>query len=53
MRKFKVWVSTGFVGSEREVIIEVDDEATEEEIYEYCADVIENMIESGWYEIYD
>lgn len=51
MRRIKVWVDTGTMGSDKEEIIEVEDDATEEDIKKEAEECIYNMINSGWCEI--
>jgi hypothetical protein len=48
MKRYIVYASTNKVGSECTDEIEVDDDATEEEIEEAARDVAFNMIEWGW-----
>jgi hypothetical protein len=47
-RKIIVSVSTGFVGCRKEEEIEVDDDATDEQIDEEARDVMLSMIEWNW-----
>lgn len=51
MRKFKVSVSTGYVGCDREDTFEIEETATENEISEAAQEVLFNMIEWGYTEI--
>lgn len=51
MRKIKLWVKTGFVGADYEEIIEVDDDATDEEIDEEARMFLFDNISYGWHGI--
>lgn len=51
MRKIKLWIETGFVGGDYEEIIEVDDNATDEEIWEEANIFLDEYIGHGWYEL--
>ncbi len=51
MRKIKLWIETGIVGGDFETIIEVDDDATEEEIEEEASLFLAEHISYGWDEI--
>ena len=53
MKKYKVSVSTGYVGSERTDIIEIEDDATEEQITEECMQSVYEMIDIGYWEVED
>lgn len=46
MRRIKLWVETGY-----EEIIEVDDDATDEEIDEEARMFLFDNISYGWYEV--
>lgn len=50
MRIIRVYVSTSKVGSRCETEIEVDDEATEEDITELAQEAMFGMIEWDWRE---
>ena len=50
MRKIKLWIETGFVGGDFEEIIEVDDNATDEEIWEEADIFLAEHISHGWCE---
>jgi len=49
MKKLNVFLSIGFVGATKEDEIEVEDDATEEQIQEALADWSSNYIDT-WYE---
>ena len=49
-KKIKLYVSTGMVGSEIEEVIEIEDDATEEEIKEMAKDWLFNTIDWGYWE---
>ena len=51
MRKIKLWVKTGFVGADYEEIIEVDDDATDEEIDEEARMFLFDNISYGYQEV--
>jgi len=51
MRKIKVGVNTKYVGSKVTKIIEVEDEATDDEIEELVNETLWGMIETYWEEI--
>lgn len=51
MKTIKVWVGTGYVGSLVKDTIEVEDDATEEEIDEMYQQWIWNVINAGWSEV--
>jgi len=53
MKKIKVYVDSGYVGCKNENVIEVEDDATEEEIEELAGEAIYEMIDIGWYEVDD
>ncbi len=51
MRKIKVSVSTGYIGCTSEDVIEVEDNATEDEINRLALDhMFDSMIDYGWSE---
>ena len=50
MKKIKCYVSTGMCGSEVEDIIEVNDNATQNEIKEAANDWLFNTIDWGYWE---
>lgn len=48
-KKLKVWVHTGYVHGYHEVIVDLDDGLTDDEIEDYARDVMhEQLIEWGW-----
>ncbi len=51
MKTIKVFVSTGYVGSERSDTFEVEDNATKEEISKIALEVMYEMIDFGWQEV--
>lgn len=51
MKKLKFYVSTGFVGSKREEIVEVEDNATDDEIQEEFNLWMWENISAGWLDI--
>ena len=51
MRKIKLWVETGYVGANYEEIIEVDDDATDEEIDEEARRFLFDNISYGYQEV--
>ena len=51
MRKIKLWVETGYVGANYEEIIEVDDDATDEEIDEEARMFLFDNISYGYQEV--
>ena len=51
MRKIKLWIETGFVGGDFEEIIEVDDNATDEEIWEEADIFLAEHISHRWSEL--
>ena len=54
MRIIKIWCDTGYVGSEREEIIKVPDDATEKEIEKEVLDVLlDVMVNYGYEEVKD
>ena len=53
MKKYRVWLNTGFAGVNNEDVIEIDDDATPEEIDEQCRDYAFNDIDWGYEEIED
>lgn len=50
MKKIRMFLNTGFVGCKRSEVVEFEDEATEEEIDEYCKEWMHEHIEYGWHE---
>ena len=50
MRKIKLWLETGFIGGDFTEIIEVDDDATDEEIWEEVEMFEAEHISYGWSE---
>lgn len=50
MRKITVYIETGFAGSDRQETIEVDDDATEEEIDDIAREVFFNQCNYSWSE---
>jgi hypothetical protein len=44
----KVWVSTGLVGADREVDIEIEDGSSDAEIQVAAREAMFEMIEWGW-----
>lgn len=48
MKKIRVYVSTGIVGSKRTDEIEVPDDADEDTIDEMARDMMFEMIDWGW-----
>lgn len=54
MRKFKVWVDTGQLGSEKEEEFEMEDDATEKEIKKEALEILfNNLINYGYNELED
>ena len=51
MRKIKVYATTNYVGCKSEDTFEVSDDATDNEINEMAQEYIEEMIDTGWYEV--
>ena len=51
MKKFKFYVDTGFVGSQREDTFEFDDDVTEEEINETFEGWVWETINAEWSEV--
>jgi len=51
MKKIKAYVNYGFVGADREKIIEVDDDATEEEINELIWEWATDCVYPVWNEV--
>ena len=51
MRKIKLWVEIGYVGADYEEIIDVDDDATDEEIWEEADMFLVENISYGWDEV--
>ncbi len=51
MRRFKVYAETSKVGSEVFDFVEVDDDATDDDIEEECRDCAMNLIEWVYEEI--
>lgn len=49
MKTIIVTVSNGLVGCKKESKIEVDDDATDDEIEEHAREEMFNMIEWGWH----
>lgn len=50
MKEIIVYVTTGYSGSERRRVIEVPDDATEEEIQEEALGTVYELIDWGWIE---
>ena len=50
MKTIIVSVSTGYVGSKKEIEFEVGDEATEDEINEIALETMLEMIDWSWWE---
>ena len=53
MKKYRVWLDIGLAGAKLEDIIEIEDDATPEEIDEQCRDFIFNDVDWGYAEIED
>lgn len=51
MKKYRVWLSTGYAGQADEEEIEIEDDATPEEIEEQCKDVAFQTIDWGYEEV--
>jgi len=51
MRKIKCYCHNGFAGEMKEGIVEIEDNATEEDIEQEFQDWVNNNIDMGWYEI--
>ena len=49
-RKVKVFLTTGFAGAKHEDVLEVEDDATEEEIMRYVQEWASNYIDMGYEE---
>ena len=50
MKEIIVYVTTGYSDSERRRVIEVPDDATEEEIQEEALETVYELIDWGWIE---
>lgn len=48
MKKVRWQLSIGFVGAVRKGIIELEDDATDEEIDEVVTETVNNYIDFGW-----
>lgn len=53
MKKFRVWLHTGYAGQLIEDEIEISDDATPEDIEEQCKDVAFQSIDWGYEELKD
>lgn len=53
MRKLEFYVGTMFVGSDVTEIVEVDDNITDDEIYELFNDWLLENISAGWQDVED
>ncbi|MDF2563724.1 MAG: hypothetical protein K0Q53_119 [Massilibacillus sp.] len=51
MAKYKFYASTGYVGAEREDIVELPDDYTEEDIQEEFDAWLGNNVELTWYKM--
>ena len=51
MRRIKLWVEARFAGADYEEIIDVDDDATDEEIWEEADMFLAENISYGWDEV--
>lgn len=51
MRKFIVWLNTGYAGCNIEEVIELPDDSTDEEIEEACKDEAFQSIDWGYVEV--
>lgn len=51
MKKIKVTIDTGFCGENHEVVIDVEDDATEDEIDKYAEELVWEYINVFWKEI--
>lgn len=49
----EVYVSVGLVGCRRKVVVEVEDDMTDEEIEEAATETLHSMIEWGWRKVDD
>jgi len=49
--KIKVHVTTGLVGADRECEIEVDDDATDDQIEEQAREAMFELIEWAWWRV--
>jgi len=52
-RLIRVSVSTGLVGSDREMTFEVDHDATEDEVHAEAREAMFEMLDWGWTEVED
>ena len=46
--KIRLWIETGYVGADYDEIIEVPDDTTDEELWEYAEDFVWEKISHGW-----
>ncbi|PTQ84762.1 hypothetical protein C8U37_107130 [Trichococcus patagoniensis] len=51
MKKFRVWLHTGYAGQLIEDEIEISDDATPEDIEEQCKDVAFQTVDWGYEEV--
>lgn len=56
MRRFEVWLDRGVPGMNPETeIVEVPDDATEDDVHEACSDALDtmvsNLLDTGWREL--
>ena len=51
MKKYRVWLETGYAGMRNEDVIEIEDNATPEEIDEQCRDFAFNDVDWGYEEL--
>lgn len=51
MRKFMVWLNTGYVGCNIEELVELPDDSTDDEIEEACKDEAFQSIDWGYVEV--
>lgn len=50
MKKIRLWIETGYVGADYDEIIEVPDDVSEEELWEYAEEYVWENISYGWTE---
>ena len=51
MKKIRVAISMGYVGCQVEEVIEVEDDATEDEIQELALDILHEKVELNYFEV--
>lgn len=53
MKKIKVSVSTNYIQCKTSTVIEVEDNATKDEIAELALDAVNEMVDIDWHELED